>query len=68
MPGLQLGHRDGLRERTVHGTALGRTRVGVDALGQQGVGESHDVSVNPDDALGFCLLEQLQGDAGDRSE
>ena len=35
------------------------TRVGVDAVGQQGVGESHEIAVNPDDALGFCLTKQL---------
>ena len=49
----------GLRQCPVHGAALSRTRVGVDAMGQQRVGESHEIAVNPDDALGFGLFEQL---------
>ena len=68
MPGPQLGHRDGLRQRPVHGAALSRTRVGIDAVGQQRVGESHQIAVNPDDALGFCVTKRLDGGAGDLSE
>ena len=59
MPGLQFVQRHGLRQRPVHGAPLSRTRVGVDAVGQQGVGEPHEIAVNPDNALGFCLTEQL---------
>jgi hypothetical protein len=57
MPGPQLGQRHGLRQGPVHGAPLGRARIGIDALGQQRVGETHHVAVDPDDALGFRFIQ-----------
>ena len=68
VPGPQFRHPHGLRQRPVDGTALGASRVGVDALRQQGMGESHAAVVNCDDALGFCVGKRFDGRPGDLSE
>jgi hypothetical protein len=57
--GLELGFGFDGCERSVHGPAARRGRVGVDAAGQQRMGEPDPVAVDADDAVRLDTLQQV---------
>src|ERR1700738_4324424 len=61
---LRLLHK--LGQPAMDRAAPSVTRVGVHTCGKQRMSESHAVAVQPDDALGFGLVEKLDDMLGGR--